>query len=965
MVHRIFIAFVLLTSFIFVSSVEPCEVQGQICHQKCKPGTAKHRAKTYKYSRKKTKKTNTGDSVAHLENRIERNYPPPGSGGEDRNIGWLKKRAFPNEFIDPDAYLNALAEARKVPVWGSHVRNGIQASMQWQSIGPKGIGGRVTSIATHPTDSNIFYVGAAAGGLWKTSDHGNSWQALTDTFASLPIGTVMLDPHDPNTIYLGMGECNSSADSYPGNGLWRSTNAGASWESLGLAKTQYIAKIIIDSQDKNIIYVCSPGPNSTTDTNGGIWKSVDYGKTWIHSLSSKVTVKKITTVVPTIDLVVNPQDHNDLVTALWDKYSSNDTATGLWRSRDGGANWKRIDTIASGYPNGAQIKRLARTSLLWAVNNKGAATLYSVVTKIDTNAVTHSATDENLFGIFRTTDPEGTWSKVLDSTYRIPYLGNNVDSADLFYRQGGYNNFIVANPKHPDEIYVGGIDVICSYDGGNSWTNITQAYPHYFSNDRSQHSDQHALAFTAATSGTDLLNGQDGGVFNTTNAGVAWTQLKGLPITMFYHLETWDAGMASLGANFPPDSIKLMGGTQDNGTVAHGFSTNPDWDWINRGDGGQSQSDPNNRNHLVTSLQLGKIFFRTTLDSLRPNLYTDNGTNDPNAKKWFDLSTIARRRGITDSSEPCSFIPPVLLDKVRGDEVFTGRTKIYRSKLSFTEPDTATTVLPWSPQLVGVSNNPKLWFYGGDIEAIAIGPRDNNGRPMIWCSGVSATDSPTGLTNGTTRVWRTTVDPLLPQDSAPKWITAANGLPFAIPSALVCDRSDSMTAFAGLMGYSATRHLYKTTNGGKNWSFISGKKSPTVLPNAPVNSFLIDTLAESGDPNAKNRCLIVATDVGVFVTTDGGDNWEQLGTGLPNIVVENVTMYRNWLIAGTHGRSAWALDISDLKALPLGVVSEGNGAAGDFRIRSIFPSPLRRSGVLNFELNQKISNHVGIEIFAA
>jgi len=134
--------------------------------------------------------------------------------------------------------------------------------MQWQQIGPYSAGGRVTAIATHPTDSNIFYVGAAAGGVWKTTDHGNSWKALLDTFPAIATGCLTIDPTDPNTIYLGMGECNGSADSYPGTGLYRSTDAGLNWDSLGLGRTQYISKVIVDPSDKNTIYVCSPGPSS-------------------------------------------------------------------------------------------------------------------------------------------------------------------------------------------------------------------------------------------------------------------------------------------------------------------------------------------------------------------------------------------------------------------------------------------------------------------------------------------------------------------------------------------------------------------------------------------------------------------------------------------------------------------------------------------------------------------------------
>ena len=159
-------------------------------------------------------------------------------------------------------------------------------------------------------------------------------------------------------------------------------------------------------------------------------------------------------------------------------------------------SWKRIDTGRTTYPNALKDKRFGRSSLLW-VNAGSSSVLYSVVTKTDTNIITGYATDENLYALLQTTtNPAAdSWTKCIDSTFRIPYRGNNVDSVDLFYRQGSYNNFLAGNPKRPNEIYVGGIDVIRSTDGGTTFSNITRGYPAYFSNDRTQHSDQQALGW--------------------------------------------------------------------------------------------------------------------------------------------------------------------------------------------------------------------------------------------------------------------------------------------------------------------------------------------------------------------------------------------------------------------------------------------------------------------------------------
>jgi hypothetical protein len=246
--------------------------------------------------------------------------------------------------------------------------------------------------------------------------------------------------------------------------------------------------------------------------------------------------------------------------------------------------------------------------------------------------------------------------------------------------------------------------------------------------------------------------------------------------------------------------------------------------------------------------------------------------------------------------------------------------------------------VPWSQQIAGKQNEPKTWYYG-DIEAMALGPHDQNGRPMIWAAG---------QLNGGRVVWRTTVDPSIAQDQMPKWIRAdSTGLPGLSPAWIETDRNDSMTAFIGFSGYSTidtAGHLFKTTDGGKHW-----KKISKFLPNAPIDAFVIDTLAESGDPAKKNQCIIVAMDVGVFVTTDGGIGWARLGEGMPNLVVGSLTMYKNWLIAGTHGRSAWALDVSGLAANS--GVREHQLTESTFKIASINPNPAKDIIRITFEGN--------------
>jgi hypothetical protein len=512
---------------------------------------------------------------------------------------------------------------------------------------------------------------------------------------------------------------------------------------------------------------------------------------------------------------------------------------------------------------------------------------------------------------------------------RIPYGVNGPDSANILFRQGDYDFYLASNPSHPNELYIGGIDVFRSSDYGRTFKDITIAYSRYLNDDRSQHSDQHALAFSASKTGSDLLLGSDGGVFNTTDFGNSWVQMKGLPITMFYAVEPWWPSLDHMQGPLQATDLKVFGGTQDNGTVGHGFSVNADWDWINRGDGGVAVANITDSTKLFTSAQQGQLFYRVSLDSLKPNLKYDltaafDTINYNTQWHQFSADLLKGPNAITDSTEPCAFIPPMLLDNSTGSDIYTGRVHVYHAKLDY--PNKTVTWQQWSPVIAGYLSVPKTWYYG-EIDCLAFGPKDASGRPMLWEGGSMVTG---GFGPS---LYRTVVNPTRSLDSAPTWIRITNGLPQNAVSAIIPDRSDSLTAFVAFSGFTA-HHIYKTTNGGKNWINASGN-----LPNAPVDALLIDTLAEGGNHALKNYCMIAAMDVGVFVTTDGGTTWSRLGTGMPNIVVHDIKLYKNWLIAGTDGRSAWALDVSSLQATAGVAKNEATSNVAP-TIASLWPNPI-------------------------
>jgi hypothetical protein len=286
---------------------------------------------------------------------------------------------------------------------------------------------------------------------------------------------------------------------------------------------------------------------------------------------------------------------------------------------------------------------------------------------------------------------------------------------------------------------------------------------------------------------------------------------------------------------------------------------------------------------------------------------------------------------LTDTMEACGFVAPLVLDDEHPTDLYTGRCHVYHAVIDWSDLENIKWYT-WSPAIAGYLTKDSLWYYG-DLETIAIGPRDAAGHPMLWAGGYSSAG---------TVVSRTVVDPTRADTTAPRWISIISGVPQSNISGIVADRSDSLTAFLTTSSASNVAHVMRTTDGGSHWTNISGN-----LPVAPVSVLVIDTLAEQGNPALKNQILMVGTDVGVYVTTNGGTQWLALGNGMPHIIVNDLKIYKNMLIAATHGRSLYAMDISDLHPGSLNVES-GSPALANL---SIYPNPITTGYTFNVECN--------------
>src|SRR5687768_1495390 len=215
--------------------------------------------------------------------------------------------------------------------------------LRFRSIGPALTSGRISDIAVHPRDHKIWYVAVASGGVFKTTNAGSTWTPIFDNEASYSIGTIVIDPNNPNVIWVGTGENNAQRSVAYGDGVYKSVDGGRSWTNVGLKQSEHIGKIVVDPTNSDIVYVAAQGPLSTKGGERGLYKTTDGGKSWKKVLDGG-------TWAGASDVVMDPRDHNVLLASTWQRYRrvygyiAGGPESALWRSTDGGETWKKSKT---------------------------------------------------------------------------------------------------------------------------------------------------------------------------------------------------------------------------------------------------------------------------------------------------------------------------------------------------------------------------------------------------------------------------------------------------------------------------------------------------------------------------------------------------------------------------------------------------------------------------------------------
>ncbi|MCU1268139.1 MAG: hypothetical protein JWM21_4457 [Acidobacteria bacterium] len=797
-------------------------------------------------------------------------------------IAMLRGLPLPED-VSPDARAQAIrqmerqeAQQRSAAKAGSLVPE-ISGS-SWTPIGPAPIplgqttgvqnpvSGRVLSIAVHPSNPNIVYVGTAQGGLYRTIDGGTTWTAIMDTAQSLAIGAIAIDPVTPTTLFVGTGEGNLCGDCFFGVGMYRILtaettpvlqgpfNTAAGNNNAFLANSRSITKIVVSPTNNNILYVGtssgvggSGGNAGPSTSNRGLFRCDNAQAATPTFTKLNIDGPPATTNHPVRDIEFEPGNSNNLLVAVVDTIAF--ATSGVYRSTNAAdalpGNVTFTKTLTS--PAAEQAFNIQLT-----VNNvAGVVTVYAALDELDPACASCNALG-NYGTVKKSIDGGVTWTPA-------PLTG----ASGFAGGQGFYDLPIAVDPGNPLNVLVGGSGDYDadetpskrSVDGGGAWTKTSVGL----------HPDTHDIVF-APSNPLIVYHGNDGGIFKSTDGGGTWASLNntGFNATQFTDLST-----------HPTDRDYMIGGTQDNGTPF--LQPGNVWKLGDFGDGGYSIIDQNATDTVTVTAY--HTYFNATNAQIGFARAQTTAEIDPGVTGWPDFYGCGGTANGISCADGVLFYAPMAQGPGNPNTLYFGTTKLYRSADK-------------GPTMPAVSQT-----FASPLSSIAISPNSDNVR-LVGGS--------TGNLFGTS----TGANPLVNLD-------AGNTVPNNFVGRVVIDPTDNTapyTAYVTLGGFGlgGGQHIYKTTNladAGTTWS-VSG----FGIPDVPVNALAIDPL--------NSQKLYAGTDIGVWVSVDGGATWSTFSTGLPRVAVFDMEFQARSngairvLRIATHGRGIWEITPLSPSAAP-------------------------------------------------
>lgn len=699
--------------------------------------------------------------------------------------------------------------------------------LELRNIGPAFMSGRISDIAIDPNDESVWYAGVGSGGVWKTVNAGITWKPTFDKQSVYAIGAVALDPQNSSTVWVGTGENVGGRHISFGDGVYRSLDGGNSWENMGLPTSGHISEIIVHPTNSNVIWVAAQGNLWKKGGERGLYKSVDGGKSWTQTLGDDEWVG-------VTDLVIDPRDPNVLYAATWQRhrtvaaYFGGGPGSGIHKSVDGGDSWAKLTT-------GLPKEDMGKIGL--AISPIQPDVVYAAI-----------ELSRRKGAVYRSADRGASWQKGADAV-----AGG---TGPHYYQE------LYASPHYFDHIYLAGVRMQESKDGGKTFIRMEEKH---------KHSDNHAMEFIASDKDY-MMVGADGGIYESFDSGENWRFVNNLPITQYYKVAVDD------DAPF----YNIYGGTQDNNTqggpsrtdTLHGI-LNSDWQVILFGDGHQPATEPGNPDIVYAEWQQGNLtrYDRTT----------------------GEVVYIKPQPGKGEEAERYNWDAPILVSPHKPTRLYFASHRVWRSD------DRGDTWHAISGDLTkklerirqSIMGGKQSWDGAWDIYAMS-----------QYSTITSLAESPieegliyAGTDDGYIQVT---------ENGGESWRTIDVGdLPKVPDTAFVndikADLYDADTVYVTLDNHKygdVKPYILKSTNRGKSWKSIAS--------NLPDKHLVWRVVQDHVDKNL----LFVGTEFGLFFTPNGGKKWVELNGGVPTISFRDLAIQRreNDLVGASFGRGFFVLD---------------------------------------------------------
>jgi len=798
--------------------------------------------------------------------------------------------------------------------------------MSWRNVGPYFMGGRVVDIESYAHNPHRILIAAATGGIWLTENNGTTWRPLFDKESAFGFGDVAVSESDENLIWAGTGEQNSGRSIYAGTGVFKSVDGGKSWTPMGLADSHHIGRVLIHPKNNEIVYVASMGHLYTDNEDRGLYKTSDGGKTWakILYLSPKTGV---------IDVAMDPRDPDVLYAAAWQKdrkawnFVGNGPESAIYKTRDGGKTWKKL---AGGFPQGAYVGRIGL-----AVGTRNSNTVYAFLdnqepvpparprpeaksgltldklkamtvkeflaldpAKVEmflreNNAPAYFKGDQLLAAVKTGEFTVEEIANTLSGGAMAAVLGVSIKGAEVFRSDDGgemwkkthpeslgngivssygyYFGQIRVSPGDDETVYILGVPVMKSVDGGKTFKEIPEAGGNYGTGLEDVHPDHHALWIDPGNPKV-LWLGNDGGLNASYDGGANFQKVNNIPLAQCYTV--------SFDMEKP---YRLFTGMQDNGVnmgpsdFVYGLRDN-DWRIISGGDGAFVEP---------------AISFPPPAANARPGAPGPSEWVDPDtvyaASQFGSIMRLNLKNGsLTRSIRPFlrkfqpayrfNWLSPFFVSRHNPYTIYMGANKVLKS---VNRGDQWIEISPDLTKRKNVAGNVPY----ATITALAESPL----APEILYAGTDDGN-----------VWAT-------RNGGGSWDNVTAGLPGKWVTRLVASQFQRERVYATMIGYREddfSAYVFASEDGGRTWTSIKAN-----LPEEGVN-----VIRE--DPGSEN-ILYLGTDMTVYASLDRGKEWQSLKADLPTQPVYDMKIHprEKDLIIGTHGHGVYILSIGRLRQL--------------------------------------------------